>query len=613
MKASEYMFEAKNVSGVMGRNSDVKVVFGGQDACTDGKLITLPSVNEHHEMSDVDVKVARGYVDHEAAHVKWTDNKAWSRIMKEQEDGTDMDAFHGTVNALEDVRIEGKLLNEYSGSRDNLDAVADAVGKKLRDNLDGQSLGELSAREVGALAATWYGRGRKSYGRVGAEMFKEIDPAIQEIVMQHVDKIDDKTTLEDVADLATSMMTSFDKHDKRDEEEEEEEKTAGDDESTSVGGGDETKESGKSVLPSETEETSESTGPAKMDEGHTEGAEGKSKGKVLSEDDVKEDVLKAATGSDVEMSDLGYRRFSDELDEVFSQDKLLEDQDKFTSIHEEMVGQINVIRRKLERKLMSKVQRGWHGGQTKGRLDSRRLVGAYTGSESVYKSRDVGDDLDVAVMIAVDHSGSMRHKKRIWMAQKAVIALAEALEPTQVKLSIQGFKTKKIPTKWHKQFREDTAAGATYSSISPILLLEYKKFEQPLHRCRSVIGGMIDSFYRLGSYHNIDGASVKKLGEQMLHRKEKRKILMVMSDGMPEDDEMRRDQMGADLKAVIDNLESKGVEVFGVGIQTNAVERFYRWNTVVSDTSDLEKELIDRISNVLIGGHWDGGHARKAS
>ena len=111
MKASEYMFEAKNVSGVMGRNSDVKVVFGGQDACTDGKLITLPSVNEHHEMSDVDVKVARGYVDHEAAHVKWTDNKAWSRIMKEQEDGTDMDAFHGTVNALEDVRIEGKLLN----------------------------------------------------------------------------------------------------------------------------------------------------------------------------------------------------------------------------------------------------------------------------------------------------------------------------------------------------------------------------------------------------------------------------------------------------------------------------------------------------------------------
>ena len=64
---------------------------------------------------------------------------------------------------------------------------------------------------------------------------------------------------------------------------------------------------------------------------------------------------------------------------------------------------------------------------------------------------------------------------------------------------------------------------------------------------------------------------------------------------------------------MIDNLESKGVEVFGVGIQTNAVERFYRWNTVVSDTSDLEKELIDRISNVLIGGHWDGGHARKAS
>ena len=86
MKASTYMYEAKNVSGVMGRHSEVKVVFGGENASTNGSVITLPSVNEDHEMSEVDVKVARGYVDHEAAHVRWTDNEAWKKLMDDRMD-----------------------------------------------------------------------------------------------------------------------------------------------------------------------------------------------------------------------------------------------------------------------------------------------------------------------------------------------------------------------------------------------------------------------------------------------------------------------------------------------------------------------------------------------
>ena len=85
---------------------------------------------------------------------------------------------------------------------------------------------------------------------------------------------------------------------------------------------------------------------------------------------------------------------------------------------------------------------------------------------------------------------------------------------------------------------------------------------------------------------------------------------MVMSDGLPEDSEMDRQQMNGHLKSVVADLEKRGVEVFGVGIQTKAVERFYRYFTVVNDTDDLEKELVDRMSNVLVGGSWD---VRKAS
>ena len=613
MKASSYMHEAKNVSGVMGRHSKVKVVFGGEEASTDGNVITLPSVNEHHEMSDVDVKVARGYVDHEAAHVKWTDNKVWSKIIDEREGDPNIEVFHSTMNALEDVRIEGKLLAQYSGSRDNLDAVADAVGTELRDSLDGQSLAELSAREVGALAATWYGRGRKSYGKVGAELFKEINPDVQKIVMQHVDQIDERTTLEETAKLAESMMTCFDLIDEKKEEEQQEEEAKkkpiegidqpaeepsepakGEGEGEGKGEGEPTKEEGKSE--------------GKPTEGERSEEEVKRGSEVMSDEKAKERVLKKATGADEDIESGGYRRLSDEKDEVYGHNKLKKNSERFKEVQAEMIGQINVIRRKLERKLASKVQRGWHGGQTKGRLDSRRLVAAYTGSESVYKARDVGDDLDVVVMIAVDHSGSMAGSK-IVMAQKAVIALAEALEPTQVKLSVKGFKTKRVPSGWEEKFLELYSKGGC-SSLSPILIFDYKKFEQPLHRCREAIGGMLESRAGIGGLHNIDGASINLMGEELLRRPEKRKVLMVMSDGLPEDDMMMRGQMYEDLKESVARLEARGVEVFGVGIKTDAVEKFYRWNTVVRDTSDLEKELVDRMTNVLIGGAWN---VRKAS
>ena len=610
MKASTYMHEAKNVSSVMGRHSEVRVVFKGEDAKTDGSTITLPSVNESHEMSEVDVKIARGYVDHEAAHVKWTDNKVWRKMMTDRKGDPNVEVFHATLNALEDVRIEGKLLAQYAGSRDNLDAVADATSTQLRESLSGQSVGELSAREVGALAATWYGRGRKSYGKVGAELFKEVDPAIQKIVMSHVDQIDDSTTLEELGVLAQSMMNTFDLHD---EEQKEEEKPS---EGSGEGGGESSGEESSGESSGEESSGGIEGGEGEAPEGPEGGGpkteekvEGEGKGKVMSDESAKEDALKTATGGDKALPEDGYRRYSDELDEFVGHDKLRDDIGRFQTVQSEMVGQINVIRRKLERKLASKVQRGWHGGQTKGRLDSRRLVGAYTGSESVYKMRDVGDDLDVAVTIAVDHSGSM-DGKRIVMAQRAVIALAEALEPTMVKLSVKGFKTTEVPKGWRKEWQAGRKAGRPYSSVSPILIFDYKKFEQPLHRCRSVIGGMLNSFERVGGLHNIDGASVMMMGEELLKRPEKRKVLMVMSDGLPEDSEMDRQQMYGHLKSVVADLEKRGVEVFGVGIQTKAVERFYRYFTVVNDTDDLEKELVDRMSNVLVGGSWD---VRKAS
>ena len=56
------------IAKVLGRKYDVTVTIAGQPACTSGKNITIPVVSGDHAEA-----LAHGYIDHEAAHVRYTD------------------------------------------------------------------------------------------------------------------------------------------------------------------------------------------------------------------------------------------------------------------------------------------------------------------------------------------------------------------------------------------------------------------------------------------------------------------------------------------------------------------------------------------------------------
>lgn len=96
------------VAKALSENYGVSLAIYGNQAKTDGKHIVLPVLPEDDYKATV---LARGYLDHEAAHVKFTDFDNWERI-----------GFEGNVlNILEDVRIEQAMGRRYRGCRDNLD------------------------------------------------------------------------------------------------------------------------------------------------------------------------------------------------------------------------------------------------------------------------------------------------------------------------------------------------------------------------------------------------------------------------------------------------------------------------------------------------------------
>jgi cobalamin biosynthesis protein CobT len=60
---------------------------------------------------------------------------------------------------------------------------------------------------------------------------------------------------------------------------------------------------------------------------------------------------------------------------------------------------VSVMKRKLERALLSKMMRGWETGKEDGRLDSRRLSLAARGHTNVFKARDEVPEIDTAVEV----------------------------------------------------------------------------------------------------------------------------------------------------------------------------------------------------------------------
>ena len=89
---------AKSVSD---KYDGLRVEIGGRNACTDGNTIVLPTLPETNEAR----LLARGFIDHEAAHIKHTNFEIQNSPI---------------LNALEDVRIEREISNRFPGSKKNL-------------------------------------------------------------------------------------------------------------------------------------------------------------------------------------------------------------------------------------------------------------------------------------------------------------------------------------------------------------------------------------------------------------------------------------------------------------------------------------------------------------
>lgn len=91
----------------LAEQTGVKVIVGGSNACTDGKVVHVPMVKEG------DASLAFGFMAHEISHVRNTDMDAF-------QEAASVPFRHKMLNALEDIRIERCSMDQYPGTEEDI-------------------------------------------------------------------------------------------------------------------------------------------------------------------------------------------------------------------------------------------------------------------------------------------------------------------------------------------------------------------------------------------------------------------------------------------------------------------------------------------------------------
>jgi len=260
---------------------------------------------------------------------------------------------------------------------------------------------------------------------------------------------------------------------------------------------------------------------------------------------------------------------------------------------------ITVLANKLQRKLLSKQTRWWEFDLDEGILDSGKLSRIIISPENSlsYKKEKDTEFKDTVVSLLIDNSGSMRGRP-ITIAAVSTDILVKTLERCGIKVEVLGFTTKtwkggRARDHWIRENKPENPGR-----LNELLHIVYKNADSPARRSKKNFGIMLKEGLLK---ENIDGEALDWAYRRLALRPEKRKILMVISDGAPVDDSTlssnKSTYLDSHLKYVIKFIEKKTpVELLAIGIGHD-VTRYYNKAVTILDADDLgnvmSKQLID--------------------
>jgi len=645
------MREAVKVITQMLTESSVRVTQEGLSAFVENDprtnkpiRVNLPYLPDN--ASDQLIAAVQGFLDHEVAHVLFTDFNVKSGNKE----------LHNLTNLLEDSRVEKLMAKKYRGSYSNLENT----GNFFLDNVISPEFERLQAEgapDEQLVSSLFTPMMRALSGQeLYADYLKDKMPIIQDLwdkltpLKPELEKLASTKDAARIANRVYKILNEVDDDAPEDHDDNaEDESGEGEGEGGGEGGGE---GKGKGIAPSASSGEDEGEGEGEEgeaaagggeseDEGEGEGAEGKesddkgSKGGKPKDsqwkpgdnkdserkmgkygsailDSMKDELngfsesvsTKIAEDAASFAKESEYNVFTNEGDviEKLSVPERNYNDSMFSSLENKTREMVAPMQKDLERAIQARSQAVWESGLRKGKLNSGSLARlASTGDSRVFRKKQESSTKDVAVSLVIDASGSMSGSK-IHTAAAAAYALSSVLDRLKIAHEVICFTTHTPSASWGDRREAMQKArrdhGVEYSRSENLYMPIIKGFDERINTETKRRFGWLPNSGMLAN--NVDGECVEIAARRLQGRKETGKIMMVLSDGHPAASGSSS-QLNAHLKSVVSGIEKKRVNIIGIGIESNAVERFYPKHMVLNDVAELPSLVISRLKQMLLG------------
>ncbi|HCC82816.1 MULTISPECIES: VWA domain-containing protein [unclassified Methylophaga] len=539
------------VAAAYGEKFGVKVLIQGQDAFTDGERIVIPTANPddpHYQ------QIAWGYLAHEAAHIRHTNfdmvQKASSKPIRK-----------ALLNIIEDVRIENELAKDYPGTRRSISQVIEymvdtqqmSVPEQLEpaSNLQAWLLFRLRCHFLGQKALT------PLYQAVDERVRQLFPAAAMSRLSAMLTAVPSLGSTGEVLKLVDAIVAML-----------EEESRPPQDESDADGGDDIGQDASNDSNNSSDSQTPETDSSATGDVAETGDSD---------HSDQADNLRQALEASAAQFEPDTFAQVAEVLSEQAeghqgvtplslpqAEQAMLGDEAILTLSASESAQ----IRARLRGMVQSSQDNRNHAKRQGLRVATHRLAASQAGESRLFIQRQPRIAPNAAVHLLVDISGSMGkpigegNRKYFHVANEAALALAMALE------GIPGV----VPAvSYFPGIHQDVSIA-----LLPKQSVRHRAacFDQKPRGCTPMAQAM---WFAANS---------------LLAQKQKRKLMIVLTDGDPDDWAATHD--------IVDRCRRSGFELLGIGIQTRSVEKFFPQSIVINDVKDLKRELFEVTQQLLV-------------
>ena len=302
-----------------------------------------------------------------------------------------------------------------------------------------------------------------------------------------------------------------------------------------------------------------------------------------------------------------YNHFTKEFDLFINAEKLAKKNEleelrkKFEKEYSENHNLINKLVRKLDKLFNSLNKNSWIYDQEEGYFDSSKFANFIANPDyhDIFKYEKQIREKNTVVSLLLDNSGSMRGKPIITSAITTEI-ITKVLEKCNVNVEILGFTTREWKGGNSKKKWENLGKPSRPGRLNDLLHIIYKDADCRWSNCKKNLGLVLKEGLLK---ENIDGEALTWAYSRLNLRREKKKILIVISDGAPVDDSTLStntpDILDNHLKDVVNQIQKKNkVQLLAIGIGHD-VSKYYNNAFIIEDVDSLGDVIIENLSKML--------------